>query len=332
MTPSILVVGERLSGHLTSATREAVGVALALAGPEGSVVGFLAGSSLDRSVTEFGELGVTRIRTREDPRLDAAGAGAIAVSVVASAEAVSASVIVTGGTEFGRDLTGRLAVRWGAAAANGVTEATWADAGALRVLRPVYGGRATETRRLTGSRIAIAIRPHAFAEPTAGAAVAIAEPDSSPEIPDPLLAARRTEVAAAGVSAGPALSDASIVVSGGRGVRDANGFRLVEALADSLGAAVGASRAVTDAGWRPSSFQVGQTGKAVSPQLYIAVGISGAIQHIVGMVSSRVIVAVNNDSSAPIFRVADYGVVGDLFQIVPALTKEIRRVRGLPAD
>ncbi|HUZ79289.1 MAG TPA: electron transfer flavoprotein subunit alpha/FixB family protein [Thermoplasmata archaeon] len=332
MTPSILVVGERLSGHLTSATREAVGVALGLAGPEGSVVGFLAGSSLALSVTEFGELGVTRIRTREDPRLDAAGAGAIAVSVVASAEAVSASVIVTGGTEFGRDLTGRLAVRWNAAAANGVTEATWADASALRVRRPVYGGRATETRRLTGPRIAIAIRPHAFAEPTAGAATATTEPDSGPEIPDPLLAARRSEVAAAGSSAGPALSDASIVVSGGRGVRDANGFRLVEELAASLGAAVGASRAVTDAGWRPSSFQVGQTGKAVSPQLYIAVGISGAIQHIVGMVSSRVIVAINNDSTAPIFRVADYGIVGDLFQIVPALTKEIRRVRGLPAN
>ncbi|MFZ0700008.1 MAG: electron transfer flavoprotein subunit alpha/FixB family protein, partial [Thermoplasmata archaeon] len=232
---------------------------------------------------------------------------------------------------FGRDLTGRLAVRWNAAAANGVTEATWADAGALRVRRPVYGGRATETRRLLGPHIAIAIRPHAFAEATAPSTEAVAEPVSDPEIPASLLAAHRTEVAAAGSSAGPALSDASIVVSGGRGVRDAQSFQLVEDLAASLGAAVGASRAVTDAGWRPGDYQVGQTGKAVSPQLYIAVGISGAIQHIVGMVSSRVIVAINNDSSAPIFRVADYGIAGDLFQIVPALTKEIRRVRGLPA-
>ncbi|MGA8302646.1 MAG: electron transfer flavoprotein subunit alpha/FixB family protein, partial [Thermoplasmata archaeon] len=128
---------------------------------------------------------------------------------------------------------------------------------------------------------------------------------------------------------GPGLTDAAIVVSGGRGVRGPENFHLVEELAAALGAAVGASRAVTDAGWRPTSLQVGQTGRAVSPQLYIAVGISGAIQHIVGMVSSRVIVAINSDASAPIFKVADYGIAGDLFQIVPALTAEVRRVRGL---
>lgn len=330
MTPIVLVIGERLSGQLSSATREAVGVARSLAGPEGTVVGFLAGGELARAVAEFGALGVPRVRTREDPRLDAGDSAAVAVAAAAAAEAISASLIVAGGTTYARDLIGRLAIRWNAAVANGVTDATWGEAGALSVRRPIYGGRATETRRLVGPHLAITIRPHAFPEPTPAAGGASAEAQSGLEIPGVFLAARRTEVTAALALAGPALADATIVVSGGRGVREENSFRLVEELAASLGAAVGASRAVTDAGWRPVSYQVGQTGKAVSPQLYIAVGISGAIQHLVGMVSSRVIVAINSDASAPIFRVADYGIVGDLFEVVPALTKEIRRVRGLP--
>jgi electron transfer flavoprotein alpha subunit len=236
--------------------------------------------------------------------------------------------VLVGGTTFGRDLAGHVAIRWNAAAATGVTEVR-RDGSAVHIRRPVFGGRATETRRLDGARAVIALRPHAFARPTEVPAPLHLEPVDGADAPAPWSEAKRLGIESAAAGKGPALTDAAIVVSGGRGVRAPENFHLIEELAASLGAAVGASRAVTDAGWRPATFQVGQTGRTVSPQLYVAVGISGAIQHIVGMVSSRVIVAINSDSSAPIFKVADYGIVGDLFQIVPALTAEIRRVRGI---
>jgi electron transfer flavoprotein alpha subunit len=236
--------------------------------------------------------------------------------------------VVLAGTTFGRDLLGRLATRWNAAAASGVTEVA-GDAEGLTVRRPVFGGRATETRRLVGDRAAVALRPHAFPSPAEVPVALAIEAAGAPDIPAALFGPKRTAVETAGAGSGPGLADAAIVVSGGRGLRAPENFRLIDELAASLGAAVGASRAVTDAGWRPASLQVGQTGRAVSPQLYIAVGISGAIQHLVGMVSSRVIVAINSDASAPIFKVADYGIAGDLFEIVPALTAEVRRVRGI---
>lgn len=238
------------------------------------------------------------------------------------------AVVLVPGNARGRDLAGRLAARWDALVATNITEAAWAEDGALRVSRPVFGGRATESLDLPGPRVVLAVRSHAF----------------SPAPPRDPAAARRTVPAppaepagAVGTPAtferseggqGPDLADATVVVSGGRGVKAPENFALVEALAQAFGGAVGASRAVTDAGWRPTSFQVGQTGRSVSPQLYVAVGISGAIQHLVGMMSSRVIVAINLDPSAPIFRVADYGIVGDLFQIVPALTRAVTAARS----
>jgi electron transfer flavoprotein alpha subunit len=325
VSPTVLVVGEVADGHLAGATREAVGVARSLAGA--TVVGFAAGRNAPTIAAEFGRFGVARALAAPDPRLDAAPTAAVARAAGAAATACAASGVVVGGTTFGRDLAGRLAIVWNATASTGVTEVATVDGG-LRVKRPVFGGRATETRRLVGDRWVLALRPHAFPVPAEEGATCAVE--SLPPVDVGALAApRRLSVQAAGGGTGPSLTDAAIVVSGGRGIKTPENYRLIEELAASLGAATGASRAVTDAGWRPTSFQVGQTGKTVSPQLYIAVGISGAIQHIVGMVSSRVIVAINSDASAPIFKVADYGIVGDLFQIVPALTAEIRRVRGL---
>jgi electron transfer flavoprotein alpha subunit len=324
VSPTVLVVAELQGGHLSGSTREAVAVARSLG--SGPVVGVAAGSAAKAAAAEFGALGVGRAFIAEDARYDAAPPSASARAALAAANAAGASIVVVGGSTFGRDLSGRLAIAWNAAAATGVTEVAPIEGG-LRVRRPIFGGRATETRRLQGARLIIAPRPHAFAPPTDGATNCSIE--SLPEVDlGPLTAAKRVGIESAASGSGPSLSDAAIVVSGGRGVRGPENFHLIEELAAALGAASGASRAVTDAGWRPTSFQVGQTGKTVSPQLYIAIGISGAIQHIVGMVSSRVIVAINSDASAPIFKVADYGIVGDLFQIVPALTAEVRRVRG----
>jgi electron transfer flavoprotein alpha subunit len=327
VTGTVLVVGETLHGRVAPATLEAVGVARALAPDPASVVVLLLGTGARERVPELAARGVAQVRLAEDARLDGAPVAAVAPVVTATADSVGATLVLLGGTAFGRDLAGRLAVRWDAPVATGVTDVRRAD-GALEVRRPVFGGRATETRRLDSARAVLALRPHAFPLPPEVPVEPTVAPAPAVDLPATLLAPRRLAIEAAAQGSGPTLGDASIVVSGGRGVRAPENFRLVEELAASLGAAVGASRAVTDAGWRPSSLQVGQTGKAVSPQLYIAVGISGAIQHLVGMISSRVIVAINSDASAPIFRVADYGIVGDLFQIVPALTAEVTRARA----
>lgn len=326
MTGPTLVVGEVHDGGLSDATKEAVGFAQSVSGKE-NVVGFLAGSSSRAPAAGFGRCGVARTFVAEDPRLDGAVGAVVAHLVASAADSLGADLVVVGGSTFGRDLVARLGVRWSAAVATGVTSLSRTGA-ALEVRRPVFGGRATETRQLEGAHAAVAIRPHASAAPPESPGETALTAVSVEGIPPSLWAPQRLGVKVVPRGAGPSLTDASIVVSGGRGIRAAENFRLIDELAASLDAAVGASRAVTDAGWRPENYQVGQTGKQVSPQLYVAVGISGAIQHLMGMISSRVIVAINSDPSAPIFKVADYGLVADLFQVVPALTQEIRRARG----
>ncbi|MCI4342936.1 MAG: electron transfer flavoprotein subunit alpha/FixB family protein [Thermoplasmata archaeon] len=325
MSAPILVVAEGSDGRLGGPTLESISVARTLGG--GPVIGFATGRAANELASDFGRFGVDRVLIVPNLGSDAVPVGVHANAVAFAADHVGADTVLFGGSIFGRDLAGHLAVRWNAAVATGVIDAR-RDGAIVEVRRPVFGGRATETRRLEGPHVVLAIRLHAFAAPSEDPGTPLVDVVVPPPVLPALLAPRRTSVEPSTAGAGPSLGDASIVVSGGRGVRAAENFQLVEELAASLGAAVGASRAVTDAGWRPSSFQVGQTGRSVSPQLYVAVGISGAIQHLVGMLSSRVIVAINSDPSAPIFRVADYGIVGDLFQILPALTAEIRRVRG----
>lgn len=321
----VLIVAEGHGDGLSESTREAIGVGRELAGTD-PLAAVLVGPADSPVARQLALGGVDHVWVAPAP--SEASSAATAAIVTAAAQRAEAAIVLVGGTVNGRDLVGRLAIRWNASASNGVTAVAAADGGRLSVTRPVFGGRATEERTLDGPRWVLGLRSHAFPPRAATSAAAPIEPLPVPELPPAVGAARRTGFSPFGGSRGPELGDATIVVSGGRGLRSADQFHLVEELAESLGAAVGASRAVTDAGWRPGAFQVGQTGRSVSPQLYIAVGISGAIQHIVGMVSSRVIVAINSDGQAPIFKVADYGIVGDLFEIVPALTAEVRKVRS----
>ncbi len=232
-------------------------------------------------------------------------------------------LVLFGATANGRDLAARLSARLGWAYAADVTDLR-VEGGALVASRTMYAGKLRARVRVPLPAV-LSVRPNAFPVPD-GASVpepSAVKADSGAE----KLAFVRFEPTASGGKRVP-LTEARVVVSGGRGLRGPENWHIVEDLADALGAATGASRAVTDAGWRPNEEQVGQTGKTVSPELYVALGISGAIQHLAGMSSSKVIVAVNKDPDADMFKVCDYGVVGDLFEFVPAFTEAVKKAKS----
>ncbi|NNF38833.1 MAG: electron transfer flavoprotein subunit alpha/FixB family protein, partial [Gemmatimonadetes bacterium] len=275
----------------------------------------------------LGASGAERVKVASHADLGSYAAEAYASVVADAVRAGGYAAVLFAATSVGKDLAPRVAALLGVPMAADVTEVA-ADGGAVVVRRPVYAGKAFARLRLEASPAVVSLRPNAFSAADHGAAGAVEAIDVSVDASSWGARVVSFEAASAGALD---VSEASVVVAGGRGMKGPEHWGLLEELRDALGSdvtALGASRAVVDAGWRPHGEQVGQTGKTVAPKLYIAVGISGAIQHLAGMRTSGTIVAVNKDPDAPIFGVADYGVVGDLFEVLPRLTSAVRDLRA----
>jgi electron transfer flavoprotein alpha subunit len=321
---SVLVFIEQRDGRVRPVSREVLGEATRLAATLGGpVVGVCAAAS-DPDLAALGEAGAERVLLASNARFASYDGEGYAAAVEAAVRAVQPRAVLFAGSSMGKDLAPRVAARLGVGLVSDCTKIDSAG-GELTATRPVYAGKAIQTVRFPKTPALLTLRPKIFASVSKGGARAQVEPLAL-ELSGP---SRERVVRVAAAAGGKAdLTESEIIVSGGRGLKGPEHFALIEELARSLGATVGASRAVVDAGWRPHHDQVGQTGKTVSPKLYVAIGISGAIQHLAGMSSSRCIVAINRDPDAPIFKVADYGVVGDLFEIVPALTAEVEKLNA----
>jgi len=326
MTNDVLVFAEQREDRLHPAVPQLVTPARALASAAGGkVVAVVVGQDLDQAVAALDSAGVDRILTVSDPSLALYSPTRYRTALAGALEKVQPSVLLLPATFMGRDLAPRVAARCGAALATDVTELKFTD-GALQVRRPIYNGKASSAVTFPKGRLAIAsVRPNTFPAAQASSAAAREALSFSPAPGDDRITPQ--ELARAGGEVKD-VTEADIIVSGGRALKNEENFRILFDLAKALDAAVGASRAACDAGYQPTSRQVGLTGKTVTPKLYMAFGISGAIQHLAGMRGSKTIVAVNSDPEAPIFKIADYGIVGDLFKIVPLLTAEIHKLRG----
>ncbi|MBI5464204.1 MAG: electron transfer flavoprotein subunit alpha/FixB family protein [Ignavibacteriales bacterium] len=326
MLMKIVVFAEQRDGKFKKPALEAVTAARHL-GAE--VVALVIGSGVKEIAPVLGEYGASKVLVVEDARLArySTTAYAKAIADVASKELPSAVFIPA--TSMGKDCAPRVAVKLNAGLAADCTALRLAaspmESSDVIATRPVYAGKALTDVRLTSSQKVFTLRPNVFTASSGKGTVASVE-IFAVAFDDSDFACAVTEVTHA--SGKLDVAEADIIVTGGRGLKGPENFKMIEDLAAAVGGAVGASRAVVDAGWRPHEDQVGQTGKTVSPSLYVAVAVSGAIQHLAGMSSSKYIVAINKDKDAPIFSVADYGIVADAFEIVPALTREVKKLLG----
>ena len=316
-----LVLVEHQDGHPDELSLQALALARGLAG-EGGLEALLVGPGASDAAQELGAHGVTTAHVAEDDRLEAYAPMAWARCITDVAESINPSAIVAAGTNRGNEVMAHVAARMDLPFAANCTKAE--EDGTVTRIR--WGGSLLEEARLKGSPLLLSSAPHAVQAATVNGADAPAVDRFEPALDEADLTVQvkeRVEAETKGIS----LAEAKVVISGGRGVGSADGFGILEELAGLLNAAVGCSRVVTMAGWRPHTDQVGQTGTKVSPDLYIACGISGATQHIAGCKGAKKILAINSDAEAPILNNADYAVIGDLTEIVPAITAELKRER-----
>jgi electron transfer flavoprotein alpha subunit len=310
---SVLVLAEHDNLSLKSATLHAITAARALGGDIHVLIAGQSAGSAAAAVAAVPD--VAKVLLAESPWLAEPTAENVAANALAVIAAGDYSHVVAAATSFGKNAMPRIAAKLDVAQVSDITGIEAADT----FVRPIYAGNAFATVRSRDAVKVITVRTTAFdAAPSSGGSAPVESIDAAPEVTTSRVTAQELTK-----SERPELTSARVVVSGGRGMGNGENFKLLEALADKLHAAIGASRAAVDAGYVPNDYQVGQTGKIVAPDLYVAVGISGAIQHLAGMKDSKVIVAINKDADAPIFQLADYGLVGDLFEIIPALTAEL---------
>lgn len=317
----VIVVAEHRDGRLKKSTFELLGAAAA-AGNETHAI--LLGEGVEGLAAELGHYGAKKVFLVQNAALKFYTGEAYSKAVAEIVKANSPDILLASHTPTGRDFMPRVAAQLGVGLASDCTQLSF-EGNQIKVRRPVYAGKATAEVDFIGNGPRLAtVRANALGIPKPDTSKSAEVAATSVSLDG--LKTKVTEVVK-GASGRPDVTEASIVVSGGRSLKNAENFKILEEMADVMGAAVGASRAAVDAGFRPHRDQVGQTGKVVSPTLYMACGISGAIQHLAGMRTSKVIVAINTDPEAPIFQVADYGVVGDLFQVVPALTQEFKKIK-----
>lgn len=314
---TVLVIAEQVEGVFRKVTFEALTAARMLGD---DIQALVLGSGVESAAAELSTYGASKILVADDAALADYTVDAYTQVVADAVGQVGPAVVMMGATTQGKELAARLSARLDAGLATDCVALRMEDQQVVAT-RPMYGGKIMAEVALNGAPAVVALRPNTIS----------AEANSGEGAVEKLavnIGDVRTQVQSKQLETGKVdLTEAEVVVSGGRGM-GGDDYSTVEALAEALGAAVGASRSAVDEGWRPAADQVGQTGKTVSPNLYVACGISGAIQHLAGMASSKVIVAINKDPEAPIFAKADYGIVGDLFEVLPALTEEIKKLKG----